>query len=480
MVALLLSVMGANATEYDLDISSLSGETYNSSTHEFTFGTSWKENQWWIGETNPLDISGYGEFIVEYTGATSASKFRVYLEPVSGSGTTQTVYPTANTSFGRSVIKLASGLNNIKKIVISDAGTAFNMTLTRAYFRSKSSKSATTLWTGSTALGNWTDITDLTSDGDGKTALKSAKVDDVIRVTFTNAASDNQINVRNSSYNDFIDGTFSEFTVQGDAQTAEYVIPNAEVLESIQLNGIIVSGKNATVTKMELLTYTESYDACMVTIGSDEIATFSTGSKKLNFTDTGIIPYYASTVESGKVTLTAVSDKTTWGYQGYILKGNAGTYEVPATEEATYQETDYLKATGDYSANVTRSTDGTYHYIFAKKEGEDPAFYKLAEGYYRTTTEQEGDIPSGTIVYYHKLAAHKAYLETTTPAASRVAPVFDDGETTGIQELENTSIEELNHSGNEALKAYYNLNGQRVTNPKRGLYIVNGKKVIIK
>ena len=424
MVALLLSVVGANATEYDLDISSLSGGTYNSSTHEFTFGTTWAENQWWIGETDPLDISGYGEFIVEYTGATSASKFRVYLEPVSG--TTQTVLPTANTSFGRSVIKLASGLNNIKKIVISDAGTAFNMTLTRAYFRSKSSKSATTLWTGSTALGNWTDITDLTSDGDGKTALKSAKVDDVIRVTFTNAASDNQINVRNSSYNDFIDGTFSGFTVQDDAQTAEYVIPNAEVLESIQLNGIIVSGKNATVTKMELLTYTESYDACMVTIGSDEIATFSTGSKKLNFTDTGIIPYYASTVESGKVTLTAVSDKTTWGYQGYILKGNAGTYEVPATENATYLDPDYLKATGDYSANVAASTVGTYHYIFAKDSEGNIGFFNLSTNY--------------------NLAAHKAYLETSTDikpgsgSSSRIALVFDDGDTTGIQELENSSI----------------------------------------
>jgi hypothetical protein len=27
---------------------------------------------------------------------------------------------------------------------------------------------------------------------------------------------------------------------------------------------------------------------------------------------------------------------------------------------------------------------------------------------------------------------------------------------------------------------YYNLNGQRVSQPKKGLYIVNGKKVVIK
>lgn len=451
----LVACMGAKATEYDLDISSLSGDTYNSSTHEFTFGTSWTENQWWIGDSNPLDISSYGEFIVEYTGATAASKFRVYLEPVSG--TTQTVYPIANTSFGRSVFKLASGLNNIKKIVISDAGVAFNMTLTRAYFRSKSNESTTTLWTGTQALGDWADITALTSDGDGKTALKSAKVDDVIRVTFTNAVSDNQINVRNSSYTDLIDGTFSGFTVQDDAQTAEYVIPNAEVLESIQLNGIMVSGKHATVTKMELLTYSESYDACMVTIGSDEIATFSTGNKKLDFTNTGITPYYASAVESGKVTLTAVSDKTTWGYQGYILKGSEGTYEVPATDNATYQNTDYLKATGDYSAEVAASTNETYHYIFAKKTSGDntPAFYKLTSAY--------------------TLGAHKAYLETSTdvtPADARVALLFSDDETTAVQ-----TIEAIERPQSDKI---YNISGQQVVKPTRGFYIINGKKVIIK
>lgn len=456
ILVMLLGITGVKATEYDLDINSLSGGTYNSSTHEFTFGTSWAENQWWIGEENPLDISDYGEFIVEYTGATSASKFRVYLEPVSG--TTQAVYPTANTSFGRSVFKLASGLNNIKKIVISDAGVAFNMKLTRAYFRSKSNESTTTLWTGTQALGDWTNITDLTSDGDGKTALKSAKVCDVIRVTFTNATSDNQIYVNNSSYTAFIDGAFSG-AVQDDAQTAEYVIPNAEVLESIQLHGIIVSGKHATVTKMELLTYSESYDACMVTIGSDEIATFSTSSKKLNFTNTGITPYYASAVENGQVTLTSVDNKTTWGYQGYILKGDAGTYEVPVTESATYQNTDYLKATGDYSADVTAS-GSTFHYIFAKK-GDDASsvgFYKLTEN--------------------HELGAHKAYLETTdditpTGLARAIRLVFDGNNITNINTIEEKKAVTINDD------VIYNLNGQVVTNPSKGIYIKNGKKFVI-
>lgn len=486
-MALLLGVGGVSATEYELDLGSLSGETYNQTTHQFTFGTEWKENQWWVatwdGEKNiNTSYADYGEFVLEYT-ASASKKFRVYFAQVNGT-TTQTVQPTANTSFGRTIIKLNSATKaGIAKIIVSDAGTAFNMTLTRAYFRSKSNESSTNLWTGSQPLGDWANsVTALTNDGAGKTALKSAKVGDVIKVTFTNTASENNINVRNSSWNDFIDGTFSGFAEQAAEQSAEYVIPNAEVLGSIQLNGIIVSGKNATITNIDLLTYDESYDACMVTIGTDKIATFSTGSKKLDFSGTGITPYYASAVGSGQVTLTAVADNTTWGYQGYILKGAAGTYEIPTTESATYQNTNYLNATGDYNREVYRShysdytgedKDGKiknyYRYIFAKKGDETPGFYKLGTEYSRTK--------DATTVYYHELGAHKAYLETPTditPAGARVALVFsDEAETTGI----SASLGEKAEKTSEHI---YNLRGMRVTQPQKGLYIKNGKKMIIR
>ena len=50
---------------------------------------------------------------------------------------------------------------------------------------------------------------------------------------------------------------------------------------------------------------------------------------------------------------------------------------------------------------------------------------------------------------------------------------FDDDTTTGI--------EDINIDGeNKGNDTFYNLNGQRVSNPQRGIYIHNGKKVIIK
>ena len=48
---------------------------------------------------------------------------------------------------------------------------------------------------------------------------------------------------------------------------------------------------------------------------------------------------------------------------------------------------------------------------------------------------------------------------------------FDEQETTGIDGIESSAAEKV---------VYYNLKGQRVDNPTNGIYIVNGKKVMVK
>jgi hypothetical protein len=66
----------------------------------------------------------------------------------------------------------------------------------------------------------------------------------------------------------------------------------------------------------------------------------------------------------------------------------------------------------------------------------------------------------------------RAYL-TYTGGGSPTAPNFViDGEATGINAVNGS---ELKVNGE-----YYNLAGQRVANPTKGLYIVNGKKYMIK
>ena len=71
------------------------------------------------------------------------------------------------------------------------------------------------------------------------------------------------------------------------------------------------------------------------------------------------------------------------------------------------------------------------------------------------------------------LPANKAYLPiltTNVPSNARLSIIFED-ETTGISNVESPMMN---------VEGYYNLAGQKVAQPTKGLYIVNGKKVIIK
>ena len=67
------------------------------------------------------------------------------------------------------------------------------------------------------------------------------------------------------------------------------------------------------------------------------------------------------------------------------------------------------------------------------------------------------------------LKPFRAYF-TIPGAGVRLNIAFDDEETTAINSIANSQEQNAN--------SYYNLQGQRVENPKKGLYIVNGKKIV--
>ena len=73
------------------------------------------------------------------------------------------------------------------------------------------------------------------------------------------------------------------------------------------------------------------------------------------------------------------------------------------------------------------------------------------------------------------IPGNKAFLVLTSPEAQAKGFVltFDDGSTTGIETIESSK-----NSTEDGV--YYDLQGRRVENPTRGVYILNGKKVVIK
>lgn len=189
-----------------------------------------------------------------------------------------------------------------------------------------------------------------------------------------------------------------------------------------------------------------------IAIGDLGIGTFC-GSNPLDLSGTeDVKAYVVSSYEkaSGQVTLT----RTYYipPFTGVVVKGNKGVYTIPAgvgqpvfpnMMKGVTTNTALNKVNGDYT-----------NYVLANKGG-NLGFYAVTDG--------------------STLGAGKAYLPLPTadlPSAAReFVLVFDDGETTKIKSIA---------SQEEAPKGCYDLQGRRVANPTAGLYIVNGKKVIIK
>lgn len=156
---------------------------------------------------------------------------------------------------------------------------------------------------------------------------------------------------------------------------------------------------------------------------------------------TGTLTAYAVTnITKDAVTLTSVDELP--ANSGVILKGTDGaTYSIPVKADATYAGTNKLKAA--VSATPVAANEA----------------YILKGGQFCLVTAAS-TVPAG-----------KAYLlASDVPAEARALDFAFDNETTGI----NTVTREIQDG------EFYNLNGQRVAVPTKGLYIVNGKKVIVK
>ncbi len=96
-------------------------------------------------------------------------------------------------------------------------------------------------------------------------------------------------------------------------------------------------------------------------------------------------------------------------------------------------------------------------------------------GTYNPSTVVDGDYFIGNGALYKSagattINAFRAYINTKVQGGE-VRMLIDGKEATGISTINRESITN---------NRYYNLSGQRVDNPKKGLYIVNGRKVVIK
>ena len=178
-------------------------------------------------------------------------------------------------------------------------------------------------------------------------------------------------------------------------------------------------------------------------ITSAEYATF-VSDKATDFSATGITVYTATDEETQVQLNEVVSGKIPANTPVVLYKagadGSAINVPVIATADAPAGTNDLRVSTG---------TDVENMYVLSKKN--DKVGFRLWNG--------SSDLSAG-----------KVYLLGKASYGAREFIGFDD-DVTAIEAVKTQSVEN---------GQYFNLAGQRVAQPTKGLYIVNGKKVIIK
>ena len=197
--------------------------------------------------------------------------------------------------------------------------------------------------------------------------------------------------------------------------------------------------------------------AVLVTISQAKYASFCS-TCPLDFSSTGITVYKAKG-NGQTVVLTPITDGIVPARQGVVLYcENATSVNVPLTAKTSSTNWTDNELVGITEQTLVSATgaDGRTNYILSK-ETSGVGFYLAAAG-------------NGAF-----LGANRAYLSTKATAESG-APflAFEEAETTSISEELKVNTEQF-----ATAPACYDFSGRRVEKPTKGIYIVNGKKVLI-
>ena len=199
--------------------------------------------------------------------------------------------------------------------------------------------------------------------------------------------------------------------------------------------------------------YASPSEVVSTTIGTTGYSTFSCP-LPLDFSGvSGLTAYVATSVADGAVHLTSVT--TAPANTGLVLAGTANeTYNIPVTASAETPASNMLVGCIVSTTVAKDATSKFNNYVLVNESG---------------TAKFQSLVDNGATV-----GAGKAFLKNGAySAGARSLQIVFDDETTGVSSLTPSPSPKGEGS-------IYTLSGQRVNQPTKGLYIVNGKKVIMK
>ncbi|MGN1263084.1 MAG: hypothetical protein ACI4TW_03520, partial [Prevotella sp.] len=191
-----------------------------------------------------------------------------------------------------------------------------------------------------------------------------------------------------------------------------------------------------------------------VSVSAAGLATFCS-KYGVDFSTASNVAAYKAVASGSTVTLTKVT--TAAAGEGVLLRslsGDATSETLPVLATATKAEDNAL--VGTLTDIYVLEDDGTNINYVLSKERDIVGFFKAAAD------------ETGT-----KVGAGKAYLPIAKVDAAKGVTFVFDNDVTGISEIAT----DVKRTADDAV---YTLSGVRVKNPSKGLYIVNGKKMIVK
>ena len=160
--------------------------------------------------------------------------------------------------------------------------------------------------------------------------------------------------------------------------------------------------------------------------------------------------------------------------EGVLLKGDAKDYEIPsAAVQSSYMNMFVGNTSGDKIQVQEKSSDGSQTNFYLNGDGS----FVSVNGYVNISNNKcYLELPTSMVAVASTRGAEANYL-LEEPEVIKLPISFrsidNDGDGT-------TGIKDQSSKFNVPSDAYYTLQGQRVEKPGKGLYIKNGKKIVIK
>lgn len=310
------------------------------------------------------------------------------------------------------------------------------------------------------------------------------KANTVYLLTFKYAAWDKNTSVKASVLNSNNEGMqVRQYASTDKKYTDGFINASAVFMTGEAGNYVLTLNNNVNIVITDVVLKKAVKEELVI----DEAATYTPADKYADVTLkrtlvegwNGLVLPFDMTVEDVKTTFNASAVKA---FSSIANGENAVTLGFEDATTVSAGQPVMIKATAgtEYTIeNVLLSADAALKTV-AKEDGT--AKFVFTGTYAPTTlTEVSFVLINGTKYYYHEAGttatsakAFRGYfVDESTEASAAKSVIFDFNEATGIENV-NAAI---NNADNGAV---YDLQGRRVVKPSKGIYVANGKKVVIK